>query len=341
VVVRFLDCGIWDAGFARVRCGKCAEEFLLAFSCKQRGLCPSCGAKRGAEVAAFLADEVVEDVGHAQWVFTVPKMLRFHFFRQRELLGDMSRLAYETVRELMAAAADDKTLCPGMVTFIQAFGGRVNPHPHLHALVSRGGWAPSGEWVPVPYVDPKAAERLFRHKVLRFLRREEVLSQERLELLLSWRNSGFSVHNDVRLPAGDTKALEVLVRYMSRPAVSLARLVLGPDRDEVLYFPKPEGHDGNAAGPEHIDALEFVARVLAQIPEPRKHLVRYYGYYSNAARGKRRKLDQPAEAEGSAAADPTLSEVSGLRRCWAELLRRVYEVDPLTFRGNGLQPSVR
>ena len=138
----------------------------------------------------------------------------------------------------------------------------------------------------------------------------ELLSQERLELLLSWRHSGFSVHNDVRLPAGDTKALEVLVRYMSRPAVSLARLVLQPDSDEVLYFPKPEGHDGNAAGPEHIDALEFVASVLAQIPEPRKHLVRYYGYYSNAARGKRRKLDQPAEAEDSAAVDPTPSEVS-------------------------------
>ena len=117
-----------------------------------------------------------------------------------------------------------------------------------------GALTPSGEWVPVPYVDPKAAERLFRHKVLRFLRREEVISQERLELLLSWRHSGFSVHNEVRLPAGDTKALEVLVRYMSRPAVSLARLVLQPASDEVLYFPKPGGHDGNAAGPEHIDA---------------------------------------------------------------------------------------
>jgi len=44
--------------------------------------------------------------------------------------------------------------------------------------------------------------------------------------------------------------------------------------------------------------------------------VRYYGYCSNAARGKRRKLDQPAEAKGSAADDPTLSEVSGLRRSW-------------------------
>jgi len=89
VVARYLDGGVWDAGFARVRCGECAEEFLVALSGEERGLCPPCGAKRGAELAAFLADEVVEEVGHAQWVFTVPKMLRFFFFRQRELLGDL------------------------------------------------------------------------------------------------------------------------------------------------------------------------------------------------------------------------------------------------------------
>jgi hypothetical protein len=199
VVAGYLDCGDWLGGFARVRCPTCAEEFLCAFSCKQRGLCPSCGAKRGAELAAFVADEVVVEVGHAQWVFTVPKMLRFFFFRRRELLGEMSRLAYETVRELMAAAAGEKSLAPGMVTVIQTFGERVNPHPHLHAVVSRGGWTASGEWIGIPYVDGKMAERLFRHKVLRLLRREDLLSQERVELLLSWKHSGFSVHNQVRL----------------------------------------------------------------------------------------------------------------------------------------------
>jgi hypothetical protein len=41
--------------------------------------------------------------------------------------------------------------------------------------------------------------------------------------------------------------------------------------------------------PEQIDAMDYVARVLAQIPPPRKYLVRYHGYYSNAARGKRRR----------------------------------------------------
>jgi Transposase zinc-binding domain len=39
VVARYLDCGIFERGFARIRCPDCATEFLLAFSCKGRGLC--------------------------------------------------------------------------------------------------------------------------------------------------------------------------------------------------------------------------------------------------------------------------------------------------------------
>jgi len=109
----------------------------VAFSCKGRGLCPSCGAKRAAELAAFLADEVVEDVGHAQWVFTVPKMLRVYFLHHRELLGELSRAASETARELLAAAAgEEEGFRPGIVAVVQTFGDRANFHPHVHALVT-------------------------------------------------------------------------------------------------------------------------------------------------------------------------------------------------------------
>jgi hypothetical protein len=88
--------GLADEAVARYR--QCPLEFLAAFSCKGRGLCPSCGSKRAAELAAFLTDEVVEDVGHAQWVFTIPKMLRVYFLHHRELLGKLSQAAAEIVR---------------------------------------------------------------------------------------------------------------------------------------------------------------------------------------------------------------------------------------------------
>jgi hypothetical protein len=296
-------------------------------------LCPSCGAKRAAELAAFRVDEVVEDVGHAQWVFTIPKMLRVYFLHPRELLGELSRAAAETAKQLLAAAAgEEEGFRSGIVSVVQTFGGRAKFHPHVHALVTRGGWTGSGEWVPVPYVDEGAAEELFRHKVMGLLRRRGLLSQDRIELLLSWQRSGFSVHNRVYAHPGDGREFEALVRYMMRSPVSLTRLRFTPGGKEVVYARKG-GHDATEPGDEErIDADEFVARVLVQIPDPRRHLVRYYGAYSNRARGQRRKAENRLEASGSGELEeavPPSPERAALRRRWANLIRRVYEVDPL------------
>ena len=96
-VRRHLDCGLFEHGFARIHCPECYAEYLLAFSCKTRDLCPSCAAKRGAATAALLAEEVLEDVGHAQWVFVMPKMLRPYFLHHRDLLGGLAPDAWERV----------------------------------------------------------------------------------------------------------------------------------------------------------------------------------------------------------------------------------------------------
>ena len=71
VVARYLDCGVAEAGFARLKCDDCGSERLLTLSCKQRGICPSCDAKRAAAFAAFLKDELLENVGHCLWTFTL------------------------------------------------------------------------------------------------------------------------------------------------------------------------------------------------------------------------------------------------------------------------------
>ncbi len=129
----------------------------------------------------------------------------------------------------------------------------------------------------MPYVDEGSAEELFRHKVLALLRRRGLLSLERIELLLSWRRSGFSVHNRVHAHPGDGRDFEALVRYMMRSPVSLSRLRFTPGAEQVVYTRKG-GHDASEPGEdETVDAEDFVARVLVQIPDPRRHLVRYYG----------------------------------------------------------------
>jgi len=87
-------------------------------------------------------------------------MLRPYFLHHRELLGELSRAARETVLELMIAAVGDETIRPGMVAVVQTAGDMGNFHPHVHALVSRGGWTRDGKWMPVPYVVEHSAELL-------------------------------------------------------------------------------------------------------------------------------------------------------------------------------------
>jgi hypothetical protein len=69
---RYIDCGILVRGFARCRCPDCGDEFLVAFSCKWRGLCPSCATRRMHDMATRLVDEILPRAPYRQWAISAP-----------------------------------------------------------------------------------------------------------------------------------------------------------------------------------------------------------------------------------------------------------------------------
>ena len=87
----FLKCGVLAHGFLRVQCESCYHEKLVAFSCKRRGFCPSCGARRMAESAAHLVDQVFPRKPLRQWVLSFPFQLRFLLARDPKVIGDCGR----------------------------------------------------------------------------------------------------------------------------------------------------------------------------------------------------------------------------------------------------------
>jgi len=60
-----------------------------------------------------------------------------------------------------------------MVAAIQTFGDIVNWHPHIHALVTEGGFTAGGHFVPIPDIDPKFCLALWQENVFDFLIRGE------------------------------------------------------------------------------------------------------------------------------------------------------------------------
>src|SRR5262249_45067458 len=73
----YLRCSILTHGFLRLGCDTCHHELLVPFSCKRRGLCPSCAGRRLAQLAAYLVGQFFPCVPTRQWVVSVPVPLRY------------------------------------------------------------------------------------------------------------------------------------------------------------------------------------------------------------------------------------------------------------------------
>ncbi|MFY0575890.1 transposase zinc-binding domain-containing protein [Cystobacter fuscus] len=76
-------------GFARVRCESCKNELLVAFSCKGRGVCPSCNAKRAHVTAMHLVEQVLPHVPYRQWTLSFPHRVRWVLLKDVGLLSDV------------------------------------------------------------------------------------------------------------------------------------------------------------------------------------------------------------------------------------------------------------
>ena len=120
----YLKCGRLEHGFLRVRCENCHEERLVAFSCKRRGFCPSCGARRMAESSALLVDEVFPHQPVRQWVLSFPFQLRFLFASRPLITGQVLGIVYRAISMhlIKKAGYSRKTARTGAVTLIQRFG---------------------------------------------------------------------------------------------------------------------------------------------------------------------------------------------------------------------------
>jgi len=136
----YLKCGRLEHGFLRVRCDKCHFERLVPFSCKKRGFCPSCGARRMAETAALLADEVFPDVPLRQWVISFPFPLRYLFAAHPQAMGKVLGIIYRAISThlIHKAGYQLKDGSTGAVTLIQRFGSALNLNIHFHVLFLDG-----------------------------------------------------------------------------------------------------------------------------------------------------------------------------------------------------------
>ena len=215
---------------------------------------------------------------------------------------------------------------PGAVVAVQTFGDFQNFNPHLHIIVTDGCFYGDGKFLVCQPPDHQIVEQMFRREVFKMLNSEGRIGEVLIDNLMNWRHSGFNVYCGNPLWPGSQKGLENLSRYIIRASFSQERMtyIAGADcpggQAKVIYRTK----DG--ATLKTFDALDWLAKLTCHIPNRGEQMVRYYGYYSNKCRGPRKKA-------GTDEIVPSISEPTACfasRKRWAQLIQKIYEVDPLT-----------
>jgi hypothetical protein len=345
---KYLQCGILAHGFARARCDDCGYDFLIAYSCKGRGVCGSCNTRRMVETAAHLVDEVFPRVPVRQWVLSFPKRLRYFLARDADLVNSVLRIFLNSVEKALqsccADAPDHARL--GAVTFVHLFGSALNGNIHLHCCVIDGLFSAEDETLRFDEatITPEAMAKVqaeARERVLRLFKRRSLLSPEDVETMRQWKHEGgFSLNADVTVAAWDRAGLERLLRYCARPIFASERLQW-LEKDQRLVYRLPKSRpDGQAV--LYLTPLEFLDKLAVLIPPPRKHRHRYHGVLAPNAplrQAVTAYAGLPINAEVPATGQALVAEEgipeaeskapSYAASLWAMLIARIYEVFPL------------
>ena len=191
----YLKCGKLEHGFLRVKCESCRDEKLVAFSCKRRGFCPSCGARRMADSAALLVDEILPHQPMRQWVLSVPFPLRFLFASNPKAMTGALGIVYRAISTHLAHKAGfaKPLVQTGAVTLIQRFGSALNLNIHFHMLFLDGVYIDGSNGRPMRFRRVKAPTRgelvqlthAIAHRVARYLERQGLLERDTGNLYLT------------------------------------------------------------------------------------------------------------------------------------------------------------
>ncbi len=337
VFQKYLGCGILAKGFACAHCDGCCKDFLIAFSCKGRGICPSCNQRSMVETAAHLIDHVLPQVPFRQFVMSFPKRIRCYIENHKTLQTVLKIVVDEIRKTLIANNPDVQAPQIGAISFIQHFGNTLNYHPHFHLVVTDGVFS-SEEGLQfheatLTQDDITDMQEAIQKRVLRYFCNRKFFDKDEMQKMLAYENSGFSLDATVKIPAYDKEALERLIRYCARPPFNSENIRV--HNSLINYrFPKPS-YDGRLF--MTLDALDFLERISHFIPYPRRHRRHYHGVLApssplrkQVAFNAQKRLDTVAKTR-----QETDEKVNKASRGWAQLIARIYEVDPLTCTNCG------
>ena len=318
-------------------CDACGHVRISYNSCRNRHgpKCQTLDKERWLEARG----EELLPIPYFHVVFTLPQELGPLALRNQQVLYSLLfKAASETLLEL---SRDPRHLGAqiGITALLHTWSQTVLHHPHLHCIVTGGGFSEEGpDWIEGRkdfFLPVKVLSRLFRGKMLAYLKKayqadelifpgtiaawqDPVFFQEQLTVLYQ---KEWVVY--CKPPLGrPQQVLEYLARYTHRVALTNDR-ILRVEEDQVTFRYR-DSQDHNRIKEMTLDAVEFIRCFLLHVLPDHFVKIRHYGLLNNRNRKVRVRV-----CKALLGMAPSVAEDPAPRSTWQEIMERLTGRDPM------------
>lgn len=274
-VDRMINCGDPSFGGVMFACPHCGNLKFSPFRCKSR-FCPSCGVKYSQARSTAMSFKLIRCT-HRHCVFTIDEELRHLFLEDRSLLDCLFQAVRSVVLQLFHNINKSKNFVPGFICVLHTFGRPLEWNPHIHCLITEGGFSDDGVWRVVKHFNYKLLRKSFQTALLDELEKRIGPSFRKTKALIYRKDkNGFYVYAKPNLCDTDT-VIKYISRYLGRPVIALNRIDSYDGENVTFHYNR---HEDNAYIQQTLPALDFIRLLIQHIPEKNFKMIRYYGLYA-------------------------------------------------------------
>ena len=307
---KFLLCRDIKASSIKYTCTQCGHFHTIPITCKSR-LCPSCGLKYSATWTQKMINDIL-NIPHRHILFTIPEELRAFFCYDRTLLSKLAKAVNEVMKyqfHNMHKKIARKFKVPksspnyftnsdivhyGLITVIHTFGRDLKWNPHIHALVSLGGFTKNFSFKKLDYFHVPSITGQWKYLALNIVQngnypnlKIKTLAQKAVSKLYKEdKRLFFNVGSgDVNSPKGIVKYLG---RYLARAPIAEYKITYY-DNEKVTFFFNDLADDKKKKYVT-MDIDKFVQQILIHLPPKNFKMINRFGFYGRNITAKLRNI---------------------------------------------------
>jgi hypothetical protein len=317
-VERMRFCRKPQNGYKVYQCPKCGTKKYVPFTCKSR-LCTSCGTKAANEWAEIISHKLLK-VQHRHVVFTIPETLRELFMNPdyQKILFQASKVTMENMIKFSNKRNKKKIkLKIGMIDVLQTYGADMKKNPHIHSIVTEGGFDRNKNWIHVDFIPYKGWRKKWQYELLTRLKKEMPRCRETnyfIDRHFKKYPNGFVVYGKRRFNKREGWSMARYIgKYVKHPPIAESRIIAYDEKQVIFWYKDTKTKKKITVT---MDKFEFIQLLLSHVPDKNFKVVRYFGIYSR--RGYKHRQTEFSDEE---------SEL--IIRSWRDEIKRVFQYDPL------------